>query len=244
MAQALRRPNHRRRPCLESLEGRQLQATRIFLSSAGAIQPFEGNEYRGPIARFTATRTDTGRPVTDSKIFGGEIRWADGTTTPVATLRTGPTGVWIEQNPRGGFFVMASKTWTTENPRMLIGVRVTTMDGMANTPVTVSVRDAPKSIIGQKVTMGPGLWHLDAPVARFTDTNPNSDRGEFQAFITYTDPTTRKSQTIRGTIQGDRGQYTVYSPRDWGRKGTFNLRIQVTETGGNPLNTTATVREL
>lgn len=242
-----RRKALKRRPVLESLEGRQLLATNIRLSNAGPITPFESHEYRGPIAKFTATDDRTGKPITDPLRFGGEVRWGDGTTSKIGDMRSF-SGAWVEWVSRGNntgwFHVMGRKTWDGENPNVRMSVLVTTMDGSANTTINASVRDAPKSIQGKRVTMGPGLWHIPAPVATFTDTNPKSDINEFRAFITYMDPATRRSREIRGTIIRYNNEYVVHAPREWARAGSFNLAIRVEEVGANPMRTNSTVREL
>ncbi len=241
-----RRRALKRRPVLEDLEGRRLLATRIFLSNAGPITPFESTEYRGPIAKFTATDDRTGKPITDPLRFGGEVRWGDGTSSKIGDMRSF-SGAWVEWVKRGntGYFnVMGRKTWDGENPNVRMSVQVTTMDGSANTTINASVRDAPKSITGQTVTMGPGLWHIDAPVARIRDTNPKSDINEFKAFIRYTDPVTRQTREVRGSIVSYMNEYIVYAPRVWGRAGTYNLSVRVEEVGGITKNTSAVVREL
>jgi Domain of unknown function (DUF4214) len=219
--QRRRPPVRSRRLCLEGLEDRYL----LTLSSGPMpmLHFTESAAFNGPVATFHDT---TPAAATD---YTATINWGDQTTSPGT----------VTDNGNGDFTVSGSHTYNTSGD---FSLQTQIHDNADNTDLTVggtvTVADAPIQATGIPVTTTEGVT-FTAPVASFTQADPNATPSKFGATIDWGD-----GQTSAGAIAANgSGGFTVSGTHAYATAGQFAVHVQINSNAGatGSADTTANV---
>ena len=193
-------------------------------ATAVAISGTEGAPLTAAVATFTDTNPDG---TVGDFTAGTTINWGDGTAATSATIT----------ESGGVFTVSGTHTYTEEGSYTPV---VTIVDDGGQTATATSsnsatIADAP--LTGSGVTEnGTQDVSLTAPVATFTDANPDGSVSDFTATVIWGDGTAATSATI--TESG--GVFTVTGTHTYTVQGTYMPTVSIVDDGGSTATVTDT----
>ncbi|HEY5067724.1 MAG TPA: DUF4347 domain-containing protein [Xanthobacteraceae bacterium] len=189
-------------------------------SSAASMSGIEG----ASAALSNATFTDA-NPGDHTGDFTATIDWGDGGQSSPGTV-----------SYSGGVYSVAGSHTYAEEGSDNITVTVTD-DGGSSTTITGTASITDAALTGSGVTEnGTQDVSLTAPVATFTDANPNGSVSDFTATVTWGDGTAATSATI--TESG--GVFTVAGTHTYAIQGTYMPTVTIVDDGGSTATVTDT----
>ena len=189
-------------------------------SSAASLSGIEG----ASAALSNATFTDA-NPGDHTGDFTATIDWGDGGQSSPGTV-----------SYSGGVYSVAGSHTYAEEGSDNITVTVTD-DGGSSTTITGTASITDAALTGSGVTEnGTQDVSLTAPVATFTDANPNGSLSDFTATVTWGDGTAATSATI--TESG--GVFTVAGTHTYAIQGTYMPTVTIVDDGGSTATVTDT----
>jgi streptogramin lyase len=175
-----------------------------------------------PVATFT-----DGNPLATASDYTAAIDWGDGVTSPGSfTVVSRSATATILQVSGSHLYAMAGA--------FPIGVTVTDVGGqtLTSTAALATVADAPLSSSGASIVGTEGT-SLTAPVATFTDADPNGVVGDYTAVITWGDGTTGAG-TISAIGASPNGEvFIVSGTHAYTEEGTYPVTATISDVGGS-----------
>jgi hypothetical protein len=197
-------------------------ATGLSLNATAGV-PFQGQ-----VASFTSP--DLAAAAVD---FTAVIDYGDGTPSAAGTVVAAP----------GGFVVVGLHTFTTANPITPVSVTITDMlslsQGTANSLADVASRGGWITPFGVTPQFVAGTLYTRV-VASFTDTDPKSVSGQFNAIVNWGDGTANSI----GDISADGAGFDVSGSHSYNTVGSYPVTVSINDTLGGATVTassTATV---
>jgi hypothetical protein len=193
-------------------------ADAALTASGSSLASTEGAVLNGVVASFTDA--DPGAVAAD---FTATITWGDGHTS---------TGT-IAPNGSGGFNVSGSNTYAEEG-NYNISVAISDAGGAKTSAAsTAAVGDAVLSATGASISSTEGA-NFSGMVASFTDADPNGTAADYTATISWGD-----GSSSAETINAITGGFGISGTHSYAEEGTYNISVQITETGGATVSTTS-----
>ncbi len=195
-----------------------IQASGGVLSlGAPSFAATEGAAFSGTVAAFT-----DGDGNTAPGLYTATINWGDGSTTAGTVSFNGVR-----------FNISGSHTYAEEGTFNVV-VNLHDTDGAsASSSASVSVADAPLSILGGNLNLTEGAQFSGA-VATFTDADPNGTLSDYTATIRWGDGT-----TTSGTISAISGGFQIAGQHSYADEGNLTAFVIVKDAGG--ASATATI---
>jgi len=186
------------------------------------FNPVEGAAFTGTAATFTDSFA--GAKPTD---FTATIDWGDGSANNVQ-LGGG----------NGTFSAKGTHTYAEEGAYEVAVTIVDDAPGSAFATAISSaiVADAPLRGTGKALAERVGV-SFTAPVASFTDADPNGTRTDYSATIAWGD-----GASSAGTVKANAtGGFDVIGTHKYAKAGAFNPKLTIQDAGGSSASPTATV---
>jgi hypothetical protein len=195
----------------------------ISASSATLPTTAEAAILNATVATFKDA--DTTEPITS---YTATIDWGDGRTS-AGTIKATST--------RGSFVVSGSHGYADEG-KYKVTVSITdTGGGSATATDSATVADAALTPTGKTVSATEGNL-FSGTIATFRDANTAAPVGDFTASIAWGD-----SHSSTGTVQSIGGsQFAVLGSHTYAEKGTYAVRVTITDVGGAKTTASSTAR--
>lgn len=169
---------------------------------------------------------DSADPLAQAGDFTPSVAWGDESTNPVPSS---PSDVQLVGNPKGGFDVVGSHTYTgtPADARFIVSVKDRAGERTGgDAPIQVTV-PAVLATGGFTVTATEGMDSGSQTVARFTDPGAPAGLATYDAAIDWGDSTS----ATQGAVTADGGGFVVHGNHTYAHVGTYNVVVTVHHTG-------------
>jgi hypothetical protein len=184
-----------------------------------AVQPVEGSQYMGAVARLTP-----GESSSVASDFTATIDWGDGVVAAGG----------VTSDPNGGFLVNGAHAYAEEGMYTL-AVSVTKAGGtVATASEFVTVPDAALHAGGQASPVSRSAT-FSGVVAMFTDGDPNGVVADYSARIDWGDGT-----SSTGAVAAGSPGFTITGSHSFSQ-GTFTITTTVSDHGGASASATSSI---
>ena len=158
--------------------------------------------------------------VDDITNYSAVIDWGDGTPPD--------SNVTFVANGSGGLDVLGSHTYLEEGTNWVVVSISDIDDSVGSTTSEAIVKDAALHASGTSIAPIEGI-PFSGQVASFTDENPFAPLDDFTAVITWGDD----SQSQGSISAGPEGGFVVSGSHTYGEKGSYGVRVRITDVGGS-----------
>jgi hypothetical protein len=183
------------------------------------VSAVEGMAFTTAVATFTDANASA--PVTD---FTSTISWGDGQTSQGT----------VTGNASQGFTVTGTHTYAMEGPYS-ISVQIRDVGGSTATASrSISVADAPLTVVGVPVVLATGSTITNVQVATFTDTGGPDPVGSYTATVSWGDGSDPSLATVSASGTG----FSVTANHTFPAPGKFNIAVTIRSAGGSTATAT------